>query len=200
MVLCAAANNQNTFLDTLISYFPRAYRPGISRKALYYAVLHSSMSTITSLLDAGVDISRHEEFFGNGLHIASKRGDLKTVQLLIEHGFENSFLGYENCMHVAAAKGHTNVVQFFLDIGVDVNCRFHSPSAPAGMYTDFWDKIYPADPATTNAARDGDFHMFCFLVRKGCRVDLENEFGPLQQRWLGKIQVWEAKTKSSLQE
>ncbi|KAH8597682.1 hypothetical protein B0O99DRAFT_616533 [Bisporella sp. PMI_857] len=94
-------------------------------------------------------------------------------------------------MHVAAAKGHIKVVQFFIDYGVDVNCRFHCPKAPLGMNEEFWGEIDPNDPATTNAARNGDFHMFRFLVRRGGRVDLENEFGPIQKRWLEQIQAWE---------
>ena len=193
MVVHAAAGDQTTLLDMLIYRFPSAHRSRILERALYHAVLFSAMSTVTSLLDAGVDISRIEEGLGNGLYVMSKRGDLETVRLLVEHGFTDGHgpSSYENCMHVAAAKGHINIVQLFLDYGVDVNCRFHCPTAPSGINDAFWDKINSNDPATTNAARNGDFHMFCFLVGKGGRVDLENEFGLIQKRWLEQIRAWD---------
>ena len=49
------------------------------------------------------------------------------------------------------------------------------------------DRIDGNDPATTN----GDFQMFCFLVQRGCRVDLENEFASVQKQWLERLQTWE---------
>lgn len=59
------------------------------------------------------------------------------------------------------------------------------------MEEDFWDKIDASNPATTNAARNGDFRMLCFLVQRGCRVDLENEFASVQKQWPERLQAWE---------
>lgn len=153
------------------------------------------MSTIRLFLEV-VDISQHHDGSGMmALHIASSRGGLEIVELLVQHGFENLHNCYNDCMHIAAAKGHTNVVGFFLDNGVDVNCKFNNVFI--NPYSQkFWEDLEYVDSAhlaPTNAARRGDYHMFCFLVRRGSRVDVEGGLGALQQCWLGRIEEWDAK-------
>lgn len=193
----AASEDQAEILDMLLKYYftcdsHEGMRRLFTKGALYHAVLSSARSTMRQLVNIGVDISTYEISLGNGLYIASKRGDLETVQLLVEHGFSNGHgpNSFDNCMHVAAAKGYINVVDFFLCHGVDVNCRFPCPTGPSGMDEDFWDMINGNDPATTNAARNSDFRMFCFLVLKGCRVDHENEFRDVQKQWLERLHAW----------
>jgi len=193
MLVWAAAEDQTEILNMLMDHIPASHEVQTLKSALYHAVLFSAKSTTRQLLIAGVDISNYEEPLGNGLYVASKRGDLETVQLLVEHGFTNGHgpNSYDECMHVAAAKGYINIVEFFLHHGVDINCRFPCPTAPSGMDEDFWNRIDGSDPATTNAARNGDFRIFCFLVLRGCRVDLENKFASVQKQWLEQLQAWE---------
>jgi ankyrin repeat protein len=192
MVVRAPAEDQTEILDILMEHIPTCHEGEFLKRALYNAVLFSAKLTTRQLLKAGVDISNHEESLGNGLYVASKCGDLETVQLLIEHGFTNGHgpNSFDACMHVVAAKGYIYIVEFFLHHGVDVNCRFSSPTAPSGMDEDFWDCIDGSDPATTNAACNGDFRMFCYLVQR-CRVDLKNEFSSVQKQWLERLQAWE---------
>ena len=190
MVRYAGSQDQTALVYILIEYFPPKHRPGVLEAALYSAVRHYAISTITSLLEAGVNITRYDEGFGNGLEIASNTGDLRIVKLLLEHGFYDLQGCYGDSMHIAAAKGHTDIVQLFLDYGVDVNCPFGNPLEL--INGDFWEEI--SDKATTNAARRGDFHTFCFLVRRGARVDVDGELGSLQQQWLEQIREWEAQS------
>ena len=190
MTAYAGSSDQTALIDMLIEYFPPKYRPEVLKEALYNAVQHYAISTITSLLKAGVNITRYDEGFGNGLHIASNRGDLKIAKLLLEHGFYDLQGCYGDSMHIAAAKGHTDIVQLFLDYGVDVNCPFGNPLEV--INEDFWEGM--SRTATTNAARRGDFHTFCFLVRRGARVDVDGELGSLQQQWLAQIREWEAQS------
>lgn len=193
LLVDAAAEDHTEILDMLMEHIPECHEVQSLKPALYHAVLFSAKSTTRRLIALGVDISDYEESLGNGLYVASKRGDLETVQLLVEHGFKNGNgpNSYDTCMHVAAAKGYITVVEYFLHLGVDVNCRFPCTTAPTGMDEEFWDMIDGDDPATTNAARNGDFRMFCFLVQRGCRVDHDNEFASLQKQWLERLRAWE---------
>ncbi len=196
LVLYAAAYDQTAILRLLIRYYPPSHRPQILQRALYHAVQFYSMSVIAALLGAGIDISRVDEGFVTALHLASSRGDLQIVQSLLDHGFEDvGGCCYTDCMHIAVAKGHPDVVRLFLDRGVDVNSRFNNPfSNPLGIK--FWadlEHVSSAYLAPTNAARRGDFHMFCLLVRRGAKVDVEGDEGPLQKRWLEQIRAWEAR-------
>ena len=194
MVTCAAYNDQTALIYMLIEYFPLEHRPEILRDALYYAVLGSAMSTINSLLDAGVNISKVTTGATNALHVAANRGDLKIAKLLLEHGFEDFDGCYGDSMHIAVVKGHTDIVQLLLDYGADVNCPFGNPMVVINY--EFWEEVYEgiSTPAATNAAKAGDFHTFCFVVRRGARVDVDGEFGSLQQQWLAQIREWEAQS------
>jgi ankyrin repeat protein len=206
MIDYAASSDQPALIDILIEYLPPKPRWEVVTKgcALYSAVQHSAISTISSLLEAGVNITRLNEGFGTALDMASEKGDLKIVKLLLEHGFYDSEGAYGDAMHIAAVKGHTDIVQLFLDdYGVDVNCPFGNPLMLNN--DDFWEGL--SQRATTNAAWRGDFHMFCFLVRKGARVDVNGtverrgkrewttvDLGPLQRQWLEQIREWDAQS------
>ena len=195
MVNCAAYNDQTALIYMLTEYFPLEHRPDILRGALYSAVSGSAISTINSLLDAGVNISKVIEGAANALHIAANRGDLKIAKLLLEHGFEDLDGCYGDSMHIAVVKGHTDMVQLLLDYGADVNCRFGNPMVV--LNDEFWEEVDwdgCTTPAATNAARAGDFHTFCFVVRRGARVDVNGQFGSLQQQWLERIREWEAQS------
>ena len=111
LIVHAALEDQISVLYMLIKRVSKSM--SISRKekvlqsALYYAVIYSAKSTTRFLLGAGVNINNYEDQFGNGLYIASKRGDLETVQLLVDYGWATSIgaCSYEEGMHVAAARG-----------------------------------------------------------------------------------------------
>jgi hypothetical protein len=107
-------------------------------------------------------------------------------------------------LYLAAERGHTEVLELFLDIGVDINGRFDLFRSNTVEDHDYlmwmrcnvfryreWSLSYGLP--TSTAASNGDFRTFCFFVRKGARVDLEGEFGPMQQLWLERIWLWEAK-------
>jgi ankyrin repeat protein len=174
LVTYAALPDQTSILDMLIKHPSVSVKEKDLKKALFFAVVYSAKATTKYLLKAGVDINDYEDGHGNGLYIESKRGDLETVRLLVEYGWVSAEgnigpCSYEEGRHVAAARGHIDVVAFFLHYGVDINCDFPCPAAPAFTKDrDFWDQILHGDPATTNAARNGDFGMFCFLVQRGC--------------------------------
>jgi len=107
-LICAAAEDQTEILKMLMEHILNCHTGKFLKRAWYHAVLFSARSTTIHLLKVGVNISNHEESLRNGLYVASKRGDLETVKLLVERGFINGHgpYSYDECMHVAAAKGY----------------------------------------------------------------------------------------------
>jgi ankyrin repeat protein len=202
----AACYDQTDILYMVIQFSPYKRHRRFLESALYEAVNSRATSTIESLLEAGVSMSGRRKWTPHALQRASARGDVNTVRLLLEHGFEhgNKLAEYQYYLYLAAERGHTEVLELFLDIRVDINGRFdlfRSKTVEDHGYL-MWmrDNVFryrERSPSyelpTATVASRGDFHMFCFLVRKGAKVDLEGEFGPLQQLWLERIWLWEAK-------
>lgn len=123
----------------------------------------------------------------------------------VEHRLKRMRDYYNDSMHIAVVKGHTDIVQLLLERGADINCRFCNPFQILCHF--FWEDPFFNDYenlAATNAAIRGDFHMFCFLVRNGAKVDIydtdnwinPNTFGLLQREWLERIHKWEAEFES----
>lgn len=183
----AASNDQPAIINILIESFPSNHRAEILRSALHCAVENQAALSVTSLLAAGVDVNRYNNGYGDALHIAASTGNLAIARLLLEHGFNDEYNSYVDSMHISAVKGYTDIVQLCLNYGADINCRFYNPLEVSNW--DFWKDM--TESITTNVAKRGDFHMFCFLVRKGARVDITGELGPLQRQWLDEIQEWE---------
>ena len=186
MLRVAACADLPALVDIFIKFWPQAERESILQVTLCHALEYHSTSTFTYLLEKGVNLNGRNSELGNAFHIASRRGDLEIVRLLFKYGFWDQNGVLDSCMHLAATMGHTDIVQLFLDKGVDVNCKWTNQ-----LHGSPWDDMSLNDLATLHAAQQGDFHMFCFLVRRGAVVKLEGELGPLQKRWLDKIHAWE---------
>jgi ankyrin repeat protein len=85
----AACYDQTDILYILIQFSPYKRHRRFLESALYEAVNSRATSVIESLLEAGVSMSIHRKRTPDALQRASARGDVNTVRLLLEHGFEH---------------------------------------------------------------------------------------------------------------
>jgi ankyrin repeat protein len=213
-IFCWAAQcDQTDILYMLLRYAPYTRLRRFLESALCHAVQSRATSTINSLLDAGVTTRRLGAQAPDALLRASIRGDVKTVRLLIEHRFEcvgnahnaDKLAEYQYYAYLAAIQGHTEVLKLFLQAGVDINGRFEALYFPGHYGVWMMNQVLKSfarpltyETPTRLAALRGDFHTFCFLVRGGARVALEVDTGPLQQIWLERIRIWEAKCSAGI--
>ncbi|PGH27749.1 hypothetical protein AJ80_00537 [Polytolypa hystricis UAMH7299] len=72
-----------------------------------------------------VDVEETDEAGCTPLHIAAKKGDKETIQLLIDHGVDiNTKDKYgQTALHIAAYNKHKEIVQLLIDPRVDVNIK-----------------------------------------------------------------------------
>lgn len=63
--------------------------------------------------------------YGNALQVASYRGNLDIVQLLLDNGADVNAQGgdYGNALEAASKQGHLNIVRLLLDNEADVNAQ-----------------------------------------------------------------------------
>ena len=80
--------------------------------ALYHALSNQHIETAKRLIEAGVDINSYQGFL-----IAVHNGLTKTVKFLLKPEEKDSYL-YQRGFMVAVKRGHVNIVDLFLNIGV----------------------------------------------------------------------------------
>ncbi|KAL6918448.1 hypothetical protein FSST1_009943 [Fusarium sambucinum] len=95
--------------------------------ALHVACTHnSSPETVRLLLEDGAEVNAKDNSAATAIENASRRGNLETMQLLIDNGAHSIGSG----LYDAMSNKHLEGVQFLLDNGADVNAkdpRFGTP-------------------------------------------------------------------------
>ena len=95
--------------------------------ALRMALRYDQLPAAALLIDCRVSINSKGSLHGSPLWAASRHG-LNPIRFLLEKQQANGFLvdeGGRNGLHVSALHGDTSVLQFYLDLGLDINARDH---------------------------------------------------------------------------
>lgn len=101
-------------------YWPDKGRP------LWHAICNGHEAISKLLIDRGVKLDYPESNAWTPVSEAARRGQISIVKLLVEKigidGHANDRRGIQ-ALFWAARAGHRAIVEFFLDIGFDANCR-----------------------------------------------------------------------------
>ena len=117
----------------------------VSQTPLHVAVLTNQVSVVRRLVIAGADIEARDCYGNMPVHIACREGMLDIVRALVEpvsfkeqqrNNYDNTFnrlhqkfnlnaVNYDGvpCLHIAASKGHLDIVKLLLNHGADINAK-----------------------------------------------------------------------------
>jgi len=133
----------------------------------------SLMSTIESLLEAGVDINVCCSHGETALYRASKAGHKQIVRLLLEAGAETNGSTARCSLYAACKHGHTQVVDLLLHHGADPNA-----------YTSSWYPALLGLPCSVNsslpiccAVAEGYTDIVNLLLKHGADVNKVDDLG-----------------------
>ncbi len=136
--------------------------------ALHHAARDGKLESATFLHEHGCDINivwpRDYHSARNAVRVASRGGHLPVVRYLVETAGATDHAG---AMIWAAKYDRIDIVQYFLDRGVDVN-----------SVSDVDDTLYTA----LHAAADANTSTIEFLLEKGADCRLRNKNGETAQR------------------
>ncbi|KAH9962793.1 hypothetical protein BGW80DRAFT_1448371 [Lactifluus volemus] len=108
--------------------------PGKDERTLLRSLsLDSEPEIVRWLLECGAETNARDTREGLiPLHVAALRGNLETVQILVQHNADinaKDFSG-KTPLHYASERGHLDVVRLLLGSGADVNARMDDGSTP----------------------------------------------------------------------
>ncbi|KAI6170524.1 Suppressor of tumorigenicity 14 protein-like protein [Aphelenchoides bicaudatus] len=138
--------------------------PSVS--ALYWAAENGSVECVRILLDNGAKIDHQDNYGETALHIASQEGKFKAAKALINK--DPSLVNIANKdhwypLHMAAFKGHCDIVSLLLEKGADVNAlaKFIGEDSTVSPHvsTLYW------------AAKNGHIECVRILLNKGAKID-----------------------------
>lgn len=122
-------NNQMLFNSTTIALTSkwtwRPYTPRSRVCGLHLAAHFGLPHALEQLLEKGANIDCSEHDFHPALHVASSKGDLSMVQLLLKRGAAmNQIIGKRSPLHLAAEAGHLKIVNLLLDWQAEIDIRY----------------------------------------------------------------------------
>ncbi len=89
------------------------------------AVHRGDLHKVTSLINAGVDINKKDQFAQTGLMLAARNGHLEVVRLLVKHGTDLDTTAKYNlsALMLAVLNGRTEIALTLLEAGADLGIR-----------------------------------------------------------------------------
>jgi ankyrin repeat protein len=89
------------------------------------AARHGDVAAVKSALSSGVQVDRIDDFGLTALMRAAAWGQTAAVDALLQAGATPSFMnGGKTALHLAAARGHVDVIRALVRAKADVNARF----------------------------------------------------------------------------
>ena len=121
-VACGSGCDEDT-IEMLLEYGADINAVGeLYGTALQVACLYADDEIIQILLDGGADVNVFGGQCSSALYAAFSRGKEEVVRLLLERGALSGDPP-RSLLHPASESGNTNLVQFVLDSGVDIDSR-----------------------------------------------------------------------------
>lgn len=118
---------------------------------LAFAVSQNNKDAVLLLLKNGADPNKESSNFGTPLGIAFKAVNKEMCSLLLENGANS-----DEALCISAGMPNTEVAQFFLDRGADVNCESYNALTPLQC-----------------AIAVGTKEMVLFLISNGADINYE---------------------------
>lgn len=151
----------------LVDYFLQPGQPFRSRlreAAFCTACSFGNLELITRLLDSGVDVNVLDFAGFTGIELAAENGELDTVKLLLERGFNTKHIFFHHALLWAAREGHIEVAKVLLDHGANIDYRRLRPVSNLDCFGG------PCRTAVFGAAVRGEVEMFWFLIERGANL------------------------------
>ena len=165
--------------------------------ALHYSARNGSYELVNFFANMGNDINLKNNLGWNCLHIAALYGHLTLCKTLInKHNFDVEIASNDGwtALHYSAKNGSYDLVNFFSQVGIDINCRTYDGrnclhiAADCGHLTlckTFINKynfdVQIADNAGWTAlhysARFGNYSLVNFFARMGNYINLKSNRG-----------------------
>ncbi len=127
---------------------------------------------IKQLLRDGADVNQKDMFGRTPLYMAALQGDVKLCHLLIYNdadlGKGASWKAFSTPIHVAADKGHTEIVKLFIEKGVEPNIKNAAGDTPLHF-----------------AARMKHPHTVLELITLGAKPNIKNNLGEIPLNGIG---------------
>ncbi len=140
---------------------------------LHFAAQNGSPEIVKFLLSKGAEVSAMGEFAGTPLDVASEYGHLESVNILFEA--ERSTEKAESGMINAAAKGHLDVVNYFLEKGVNANSRWGPRTVIDPRGNSMLNRL-KNEPALYWATKDGSIDVVRCLIEHGADFKTKSGF------------------------
>ncbi len=165
------------------------------------AIVEKDRETLQELLDEGGDLNKREfalsHEFGEGplvynrtpLCIAVARDDLAVAELLVAYGADVNYTYLDGNdeiapLHIAAIGGNTEMINFLLDNGADVNIQVSYYGTPissclttSGMVVR--DENGNEIRITAEEMEERRFQAFCLLLERGAKLENACLYGHL---------------------
>jgi ankyrin repeat protein len=138
---------------------------------IHFAAQNGNPETVKFLLSKGAEVSARCEYEGSPLDVASENGHLESVKILFEA--ERSMEAAESGMISAAAKGHLDVVNYFLEKGVNVNAK-GGPMTVMRPYGGSISNTLKNETALYWATRGGHLDVVQTLIKQGGDVKIKS--------------------------
>lgn len=166
-------------------------KPQTSTTLLHHALINKAKNVANALIDAGADAYIASEFTTEVagietkktvLHVLAEMGEYTLTKKILDkiskrtksslllkttaYKFEGQRPRQLSCCHIASAFGHQNLVELYIDHGLDVNHQNKKK-----------------DSAIHWACRYGHHKLVHYLIQKGSLVDVQNDKGSSPIHW-----------------
>lgn len=156
----------------------------IQGKALYIALKSKHIEIAKLLIEQDADLEYSSYWDGTPLMLASARGYMDIVKLLIEKGANVNAKKYEDTpLVMASAKGHMDIAKFLIEKGAEVNSAVYpqNPMLHMGTIEYMIRRIILNEAEKNETVREcgalvsacgrGDFDLVKLLLEKGANAN-----------------------------